>query len=304
VNAPFVSSPEVTAALAVGQPVVALETTVVTHGLPYPEGLEVARSLEAEVRQQGAIPATIGILDGTVIVGLSERELETLATTSDVVKTNISNFGAVLASRRAGSTTVAATMIAAHAAGIRVFVTGGIGGVHRGVTETGDVSSDLYTLARVPVAVVSAGAKAILDLPRTIELLETLGVPVLGYRCDEFPAFYRRTSGVRLDARCDSIGELAAAIRAHAALGWGSGVLVANPIPTENELDRDLYETSLATALADAERQRLIGREVTPFLLDRMRALTSGASVRANVALLKNNARVGAQLAAALIPSP
>ena len=299
-SAPYVCRPEVADALAGGRPVVALETTVVTHGLPYPEGLEVARSLEAEVRQHGAIPATIGILDGAVIVGLSEGELDRLATAPAVAKTNISNFGAVLASRRAGSTTVAATMIAAHANGIRVFVTGGIGGVHRGVTDTGDVSSDLLTLSRLPVAVVSAGAKAILDLPRTIEMLETLGVPILGYQTDEFPAFYRRSSGLRVDARCGSIAELAAAIEAHAALGWGSGVLVANPIEVEHELERGLYERALATALDEADSRRLIGREVTPFLLDRMRALTGGASVRANVALLKNNARVGAELAAAL----
>ena len=299
-SAPYICRPEVAEALAAGLPVVALETTVVTHGLPYPEGLQVARALEAEVRQHAAIPATIGILDGAVIVGLGDNELDRLATAPDVVKTNVSNFGAVLASRRAGSTTVAATMIAAHANGIRVFVTGGIGGVHRGVTDTGDVSSDLLTLSRVSVAVVSAGAKAILDLPRTIEMLETLGVPILGYQTDEFPAFYRRSSGLRVDARYESIVELAAAIEAHRALGWGSGVLVANPIETENELDRDLYERALTTALAEADRKRLVGREVTPFLLDRMRAITGGASVRANVALLKNNARVGAQLAAAL----
>ena len=300
VSTPFVKGTEVADALVDGRPIVALETTVVTHGLPYPDGLQVARALEAEVRQHGAVPATIGVLDGVVIVGLSEPELDRLATSRDVVKTNPSNFGVVLASRRAGSTTVAATMIAAHANGIRVFVTGGIGGVHRGATETGDVSSDLQTLSRVPVAVVSAGAKAILDLPRTIEMLETLGVPVLGYQTSEFPAFYRRSSGLRVDARVDSIAALAAAIDAHTGLGYGSGVLVANPIPIESELDRDLYDASLATALADAERLRLAGRDVTPFLLDRMRALTGGASVRANIALLTSNARLGAQLASAL----
>jgi pseudouridylate synthase len=293
-------SPEVDDALAQRRPVVALETTVVTHGLPHPDGLQVAHALEAEVRQHGAIPATIGIVDGAVVVGLNDRELERLAASRDVVKTNVSNFGAVLAARRSGSTTVAATMIAAHANGIRVFATGGIGGVHRGAAETGDVSSDLLTLSRVPVTVVSAGAKAILDLPRTIEMLETLGVPILGYQTDTFPAFYRRWSGLRVDARCESIAELAGAIAAHTALGFGSGVLVANPIPIESELDRDLYETSLAAALAEAEAEHLTGREVTPFLLDRLRALTGGASVRANVALLKHNARVAAQLAMAL----
>ena len=296
----YIKSREVEDALAHRRPVVALETTVVTHGLPHPDGLQVARALEAEVRQHGAVPATIGIVGGAVVVGLNDRELEGLATSRDAVKTNVSNFGAVLASRRSGSTTVAATMIAAHANGIRVFATGGIGGVHRGAAETGDVSSDLLALSRVPVAVVSAGAKAILDLPRTIEMLETLGVPILGYQTDTFPAFYRRSSGLRVDARCESITELAEACAAHAALRFGSGVLVANPIPRDSELDRDLYERSLAAALAEAETERLTGREVTPFLLDRLRALTGGASVHANVALLTHNARVAAQLAAAL----
>jgi pseudouridine-5'-phosphate glycosidase len=299
-KSPYTCRAEVADAVASGRAVVALETTVMTHGLPYPDGLQAALALEAEVRKHGAVPATIGILDGEAIVGMSDDEIKRLATANGVVKANISNLGVVLACGRSASTTVAATMVAAHANGIRVFVTGGIGGVHRGVAETGDVSTDLITLSRVPVAVVSAGAKAILDLPRTIEMLETLGVPVLGYGTDEFPAFYRRSSGLRVDARIDSIAELAAAIRAHAAAGLGSGVLVANPIEEEYEMDRELYERSLAAALADADDQQLVGRDVTPFLLNRMRAITGGASVRANVALLKNNARVGAQLAAAL----
>ena len=199
-----------------------------------------------------------------------------------------------------GSTTVAATMAVAHATGIRVFATGGIGGVHRGADITGDVSTDLIALSRLAVAVVTAGAKAILDLPRTVEMLETLGVPVVGFGTSEFPAFYRRSSGLRVDTRVDSIAGVAAVINAHMALGLGSGVLVANPIPEEDELSRDLYEKALATALADIETRGLSGREITPFLLDRLRVLTGGDSVRANVALLRNNARVAALVAAAL----
>ena len=293
-------SDAVAKALTARQPVVALETTVVTHGLPHPEGLTVALELEEVVRTHGAVPATIGILDGVIRVGLSHSELERLAEDRTAVKTNLSNLAAVLSSKRPGSTTVAATMAAAHANGIRVFATGGIGGVHRGVDVSGDISTDLIALSRVPVAVVTAGAKAILDLPRTVEMLETLGVPVLGLGTNEFPAFYRRSSGLRVDAHVDSIDALAAAVNTHLSLGLGSGVLVANPIPEKDELPADVYETALATALADIERQGLIGREVTPFLLERLRELTGGDTLRANVALLRNNARVAALLAAAL----
>ena len=297
---PYARSGAVADALAHGRPVVALETTLVTHGLPHPEGLETALALEDDVRRHGATPATIGILDGVVHIGLTADQLERLAATHGVVKTTLSNLGVVVASGQTGSTTVAATMAAAHANGIRVFATGGIGGVHRGVEQSGDVSSDLVALSRIPVAVISAGAKAILDLPRTVEMLETLGVPVLGLQTTEFPAFYRRSSGLRVDAGVDSIDGLAAAIKAHLALGLGSGVLVATPIPVEDELPRDVHETALATALAEADGRGLTGREVTPFLLDRLRVLTGGDSVRANLALLRNNARVGARLAVAL----
>jgi len=296
-----VQSEAVADALAHGRPVVALETTLVTHGLPHPEGLHTALALEDDIRRHGATPATIGILDGCVRVGMTAGELEALAEAGNVTKTNPSNAGAVMASGKAGSTTVAATMMAAHANGIRVFATGGIGGVHRGVERTGDISSDLVALSRIPVAVVCAGAKAILDLPRTVEWLETFGVPVLGLQTSEFPAFYRRSSGLGIDARVDSIDALAAAIKAHLALGLGSGVLVANPIAVDDELPRDVYEIALATALAEADARGLTGREVTPFLLDRLRVLTGGDTVRANLALLRNNARVGAQLAVTLL---
>jgi pseudouridine-5'-phosphate glycosidase len=287
-------------ALAVRKPVVALETTLVTHGLPHPDGLETAEALEDEVRRGGAIPATIGILRGVVRVGIDGGELRELAAAADVTKTNLSNLGAVVASGKPGSTTVAATMCAAHAAGIRVFATGGIGGVHRDVELSGDVSADLTALSRIPVAVVCAGAKAILDLPRTVEMLETLGVPVLGLHTAEFPAFYRRSSGLPVDRAFDSVDDLARAVHAHFQLSLGTGVVIANPIPHDEEMPESLYEQSLATALDEARRQGLRGRAVTPFLLERMRMLTGGASLRANVALLRNNARVAAQLAVAM----
>ena len=295
-----VCSEPVAQALAARAPVVALETTVVTHGLPHPDGIAAALALEDEVRQSGATPATIGVLRGAIRIGISREELDELATTPDVCKTNLSNLAAVVASGGLGSTTVAATMWAAHMNGIRVFATGGIGGVHRGADETGDVSSDLTALGRVPVAVVCAGAKAILDLPRTLEMLETLGVPILGLETDDFPAFYRRSSGLRVDRRVDSIADLAAAVDAHFRLGLGTGVLVANPIPGPAEMPRDLYDQALQAALADMKAEGVRGRAVTPFLLDRLRVLTSGESVRTNMALLLHNARVAAQLATQL----
>ncbi len=299
-NERFVFADAVARALAGNRPVVALETTVVTHGLPHPEGVAAALALEAEVTNAGAVPATIGVSGGAVRVGLTRDELEALATAPGVAKLNLSNFAAVLASGAAGSTTVAATMFAAQHAGIRVFATGGVGGVHRDANESGDESADLTALARIPVAVVCAGAKAILDLPRTVERLETLGVPVYGLRTSEFPAFYRRESGLPVDQRFESVESLAAAVRAHFALGMGTGVLVANPIPEADAMPRELYERALGEALAAAKRENVRGRAVTPFLLEAMRNITGGESVRANLALLKNNARVAAQLATAL----
>lgn len=292
---------EVAAAVAAGRPVVALETTLVTHGLPQPEGVRVAAALEDAVRAHGAIPATIGILDGTVRVGITRPELERLAAAAHPVKVNLGNFAAEVAAGGCGSTTVAATMFAAWQAGIRVFATGGIGGVHRGVGDTGDVSADLTALARYPVAVVCAGAKAILDLPRTVEMLEMLGVPVLGMGTAEFPAFYRRESGLRVDRRCDTIADVARVIRTHLDLGFTSGLVVANPVPEADALPKDLHDSALGTALLEAAD--VSGRDVTPYLLDRMRALTGGASVKANEALLLNNARVAADLAVALAGS-
>jgi pseudouridylate synthase len=289
----------VAGALAEHRPIVALETTVMTHGLPRPAGLEAALALEAIVRETGATPATIGVLDGRVRVGLSGDELERLAHADDVEKLNLSNLAARVAGARAGSTTVAATILAAHRAGIRVVATGGIGGVHRDVLETGDVSADLAALARWPVAVVCSGAKAVLDLGRTREALETLGVPVYGVGTGEFPAFYRRNSGLAVDARFDEVAALAQAVNAHFALDAGSGVLVANPVPEDHEMPPDVYANALSRALADAAEAGVRGRGVTPFLLDRLRELTDGVSVFSNRALLEHNARLAGRLAVA-----
>ena len=293
-------APAVAAALARRAPVVALETTVVTHGLPQPDGVAAALELEGLIAARGAVPATIGILDGLIHVGLDRGQLERLAATPGVAKVNTGNLAATLAADAAGSTTVAATLFAAAAAGIHVFATGGIGGVHRHAETTGDVSADLIALSRHRVAVVCAGAKAILDLPRTVEMLETLGVPVLGLDTDEFPAFYRRSSGLVVDRRCADVAAVAAAVRTHFDLGLPGGVVVANPVPVAAEMPAAVYEPALAGALAAAEAAGIRGRAVTPFLLDRMRALTGGASVAVNRALLAHNAVVAADLAAHL----
>ena len=291
---------EVARALSASAPIVALETTLVTHGLPQPEGVRTALALERIVRESGATPATIGVIGGAIRVGLSSAELEQLAATPHPAKVNLSNLAAAVSSGRPGSTTVAATIFAAHASGIRVFATGGIGGVHRGASDSGDISADLTALSRIPVAVVCAGAKAILDLPRTREMLETLGVPVFGFGTGEFPAFYRRTSGLPVDQRFDSIEELASAVRMHFSLGLGTGVVIANPIPATDEMPLEIYERALQSALSDADAQGVAGRAVTPFLLDRIRELTGGESVRANLALLRHNAQVAARLAVSL----
>jgi pseudouridine-5'-phosphate glycosidase len=298
---PLVVAAEVREAVAARRPLVALETTLVTHGLPAPEGRETAREMEAAVREEGALPATIGVLDGRARVGLTADELDRLAAAPGVVKLNLGNLAAQIASGGPGSTTVAATAFLAHRAGLSVFATGGIGGVHRGFTETGDVSADLGALARVPIAVVCSGAKAMLDLPRTLEALETLGVPVLGVGTDRFPAFYHRDSGLALDRGFDRIEDLATAVQTHFALGTGTGVVVANPVPAEHEMPAELYEGALRRALVDAAQERVRGRDVTPFLLERFRVLTDGRSLFSNRGLLLANARVAARLARALL---
>ena len=296
----LVIAPAVADALAQKRPVVAFETTVITHGLPEGQGVRTALDMESAVRERGALPATVGVLGGRLRVGLSPDDLRALAGTPGVAKVNLGNLAAVVASGRPGSTTVGATVFAAARAGISVMATGGIGGVHRGAAESGDVSSDLTALARHPVAVVCAGAKAVLDLPRTLEMLETLGVPVYGFRTADLPAFYRRSSGLKLDQRFDMPEELANAVRVHWGLGGATGVVVGNPVPTEYEMPAEIYQSSLEQALKEASTKGVRGREVTPFLLDRMRQLSEGRSAFSNLALLRHNALVAGSLATLL----
>ena len=290
--------PKVQAALDAGQPVVALESTLITHGLPHPKNLEVARALETAVREAGAVPATIAILSGQIHVGLTDEQLAYLARAENVRKCSRRDLPIVVGRGEDGATTVAGTMMVAHMAGIRVFATGGIGGVHRG--HPFDVSADLLELGRTPVAVVCAGAKAILDLPLTLEVLETQGVPVIGYTTDEFPAFYTRSSGLPVDVRCDTPEQVAAILRAPQALNLAGGVLVAVPVPADAELPAAQAEAAITRALSEADARGITGKAVTPFLLARVSELTGEASLRANVVLLLNNARVAAAVAAAL----
>ena len=294
----LVLHPAVRAALDAHQPLVALESTVISHGLPWPENLELARRMEAIVRDGGATPATVALLQGQVKIGLTDDEIEYLARAKGVWKISRRDYAVALAQQRDGATTVAGTMMAAHWAGLRVFATGGVGGVHRGAGT--DISADLPELARTPVIVVCAGAKAILDLPATLEWLETHGVPVVGYGTDEFPAFYSRESGLGLEARADSPAEVAAIAREHWGLGLPSGLLVCVPCPKEAARPRAEMEAAIAVALGEAEAQGVHGKAVTPFLLARISELTHGQSKAANLALLENNARVAAQIAVAL----
>lgn len=291
--------PDVAAALKEGRPVVALESTIISHGMPYPTNLDVAKRVEEIIRKAGAVPATIGLLKGRVKVGLTAEELEVFARADDVTKVSTRDLGLVLASGAKGATTVAATMIAAALAGIRVFVTGGLGGVHRGAEQSYDVSADLTELARQPVAVVCAGAKAILDLPKTLEVLETGGVPVIGYGTNDFPAFYSRTSGLSLAAQVATPREAAGAMKSHWDLGLKSGLVLANPLPEENALDQLEIENFIGQALEEADAADVRGKEVTPFLLRRLGELSAGRTLVANIALVENNARLGGALAAA-----
>jgi pseudouridine-5'-phosphate glycosidase len=289
---------EVRAALADGRAVVALESTIVAHGLPWPENLEIGRALEQEVRAGGAVPATVAVVGGECRVGLAADELERVARGGKAVpKAGAADLAVAVARGGDAATTVSGTTFLAARAGVRVFATGGIGGVHRG--DTGDVSSDLTVMAREPVAVVSAGAKAILDLPRTVETLETLGVLIVGFGTDELPAFYVRTSGVKLEHRVESAAEAAAVCRARWALGQG-GVLIANPIPAEAALDEKTIGAAIDAAIARADRDGVRGKALTPFLLGELARTTGGEAVRANRALALSNARVGAAIAVEL----
>ncbi|MCA9652638.1 MAG: pseudouridine-5'-phosphate glycosidase [Myxococcales bacterium] len=292
-------TPEVGQALADGRPVVALESTIITHGMPWPTNAETARRVEAVVREHGATPATIAVMDGRIRVGLDDAQLEALARGEGAHKLSRRDLGTALAQGWRGGTTVAATMICAERAGIAVFATGGIGGVHRGGEHSLDVSADLHELGRTPVAVVSAGCKAILDIPRTLEVLETQGVPVIGYGCDEVPAFYTRHSGCAAPLRLDTPAQVAAAMHAQWSLGLRTGLLVANPIPEADAMPREEIEAAIEAALADADARGITGKDVTPFLLARVVERTGERSLRANVALVLDNARVAAAIATA-----
>ncbi len=294
---PLQFSPEVEAARAERRPLVALESTIITHGMPYPQNVATARRVEAEVRASGAVPATIAVIGGRIHIGLSDAELEQLGRARDVMKLSRADLAVCIATGRTGATTVAATMICARLAGIHVFATGGIGGVHRGAELSFDVSADLRELAETPVSVVSAGAKAILDLPKTLEVLETLGVPVIAVGQDEFPAFWSRSSGLHAPLRLDSAAEIAAAHIQRARLGLPGGQLVANPIPSAAEIPRAVITPFIERALAEAAEQRVAAKAVTPFLLQRLFELTDGRSLEANIALVLNNARLGAAIA-------
>lgn len=293
-------SPEVADALAANRAIVALESTIIAHGMPYPRNVETARAVEAIIREEGAVPATIAVLDGRLTVGLDDEALERLGQTTEVAKLSRRDLPSILARGGDGATTVAATMIAAHLAGVRIFVTGGIGGVHRGAEESFDISADLEELARTPVAVVCAGAKSILDLPKTLEYLETRGVPVIGYGTGSFPAFYSRSSGLALNQRCDDPAEAAAILRAQAALGYAGGAVIANPIPEADALPAEKMDAVIAQALREADAEGVAGKDVTPFLLGRIVEITGGRSLEANIALVKHNARIGARIAVAL----
>ena len=297
---PIVYSKEVAAAKQAGRPLVALESTIITHGMPYPGNLDMARSVEAIIRQAGAVPATIAVIRGTLHVGLEDCELQDLAKARDVLKLSRADLAFAVALGRTGATTVAATMIAASRAGIDVFATGGIGGVHRGAEESFDISADLEELAKTPVIVVCAGAKAILDIPKTLEVLETRGVPVVTYGSDDFPAFWSRASGYPSPLRLDAPQQVAAFQAARTALGIEGGMLVANPVLYADEIPREEMETFIQTALKAADEQAVTAKAVTPFLLDHIFHQTSGRSLKTNIALVENNARLAAEIALAL----
>lgn len=297
---PIVFSPEVRAALDKGQAVVALESTIITHGMPWPDNVQTARLVEDTVRAEGGVPATIAIIEGKIHVGLDDSAIEWLGTAKDVMKVSRADLAFALSAGKHGSTTVAATMICAHLAGIGVFATGGIGGVHRGVEETMDISADLTEFARTPVAVVCAGAKALLDLRRTLEFLETQGVPVIGYQTSDFPAFWSRSSGLPVPLRADSAEGIATMIDMRRKLGLEGGVVVANPVPAEDEIPAAEIEILIAKAVAEAHAAGISGKAVTPYLLSRMLELTEGRSLKTNIALVLNNARLATRIAVAI----
>lgn len=293
-------NPEVKKALEEGKAVVALESTIISHGMPYPRNVETALKVEGIIRENGAIPATIAILNGRLKVGLTKDEIEYLGKTKNVVKTSRRDIPFIIANKIDGATTVASTMIIASLAGIKVFATGGIGGVHRGAQQTFDISADLQELAHTNVAVVCAGAKSILDIGLTLEYLETQGVPVIGYETNELPAFYTRKSGFGVDYRVDSPEVLASALKAKWDLGLNGGAVIANPIPEQYEMDYDTITNAIENAVKESKEKGIKGKESTPFLLAKVKEITGGSSLESNIQLVYNNARVGAQLAVEL----
>ncbi|GKW47548.1 pseudouridine-5'-phosphate glycosidase [Planococcus sp. NCCP-2050] len=292
-------SKEVQEAMDQKKPVVALESTIISHGMPYPQNVETARIVEQIIRDNGAVPATIAIMDGQIKIGLSDEELELLGNSPDVAKVSRRDLGQLIATKKIGATTVAATMICAELAGIRVFATGGIGGVHRGAETTMDISADLEELATTGVAVVCAGAKSILDIGLTLEYLETKGVPVIGYQTDEMPAFYTRSSGFGLTFSAENPEILAQVLKAKWDLGLKGGAVVANPIPAEHALEDEFINGIIDRAMVEAEENGIKGKDTTPFLLGKVKELTEGTSLVANIELVKHNAEVGAKLAVA-----
>jgi pseudouridylate synthase len=299
----LVFSEEVAKAMKENKPVVALESTIISHGMPYPQNVETAKEVEQLIRENGAVPATIAILDGKIKIGVNEEELEFLGTNKEIEKVSRRDLPYVIAMKKHGATTVAATMICASMAGIKVFATGGIGGVHRGAERTMDISADLQELAHTNVAVVCAGAKSILDLGLTLEYLETNGVPVIGYGTDILPAFYSSTSPFKVNYRIDTPEEIAKLIATKWELGLNGGLIIANPIPKEEELEESYINSIIEEALKEAEEKQIAGKAVTPFLLDKVKTLTGGKSLEANIALVKNNAVLAAKIAASLSSS-
>ncbi len=295
----LVFNAEVKDGLACKRPIVALESTIISHGMPYPQNIETAKMLENTVRENGGVPATIAILDGKIRIGITEKELERLGTAKDIKKASRRDLPSIIAMRQNAATTVAATMICANLAGIKFFATGGIGGVHRGASESFDISADLMEFIRTPVMVVCAGAKAILDIPHTMEYLETLGVPVLGYQTDEMPAFYYRNSGVKIPQRFEDPADAADIFRRSINLGYKSGILVGNPVPEEAEMDKVAIENKIEEALKDAEKLNIKGQAVTPYLLQRLYEITGGESLKTNIELVKNNAALCTKIAVA-----
>jgi len=288
---------EVKKALEEGRPVVALESTIIAHGMPYPENLEVAREVENIIREYGVVPATIAMIKGKIKIGLTRGELEFMATSKDILKASRRDLAVIAAKGLNGATTVAATMVVAERAGIKVFATGGIGGVHRGAEKTFDISADLQELARTPVAVVCSGAKAILDLPLTKEYLETMGVPVIGFGTEELPAFYCRESGLKVDYVVNDEKEAAEIIRAMQDLGLGGGMIIVNPVPEEFALSMEYMNEIIEETVRAAEKEGIKGKKLTPYLLNKIKELTEGKSLKANIELVKNNARVAAKIA-------